>query len=205
MRGPEPVTWTAKDLGPYFIDGPGINDGDMTGSQGDRAGTTTSGGRPRLQPRWFIVGFWHAHRALLRVTRGRLGLWRPKPNGWGTLWLTTTGRRSGQPRRVVLGYVDDGDNLVTMAMNGWGAAEPAWWLNLQAHPDATVRTRDGVRQVRARRAQGAERERLWARWAEIDKNLDGYAALRPAETAVVIFEPADSAGPSRTTPPTPGT
>jgi Domain of unknown function (DUF385). len=80
-----------------------------------------------------------------------------------------------------------------MAMNGWGAAEPAWWLNLQAHPDATVRTRDGVRQVRARRAQGAERERLWARWAEIDKNLDAYAALRPAETAVVVFEPADSA------------
>jgi deazaflavin-dependent oxidoreductase (nitroreductase family) len=78
-----------------------------------------------------------------------------------------------------------------MAMNGWGAAEPAWWLNLQAHPDATVRTRDGVRRIRARRAQGAEREQLWARWAEIDKNLDAYAALRPTETAVVVFEPAD--------------
>ena len=83
-----------------------------------------------------------------------------------------------------------------MAMNGWGAAEPAWWLNLQAHPVATVRTRDGVRQIRARRAQGAERERLWARWAEIDKNLDGYAALRPAETAVVVLEPVDSASPA---------
>jgi len=121
-------------------------------------------------------------------------LWRPKPEGWGALWLTTTGRRSGQSRRVVLGYVEDGDNLVTMAMNGWGAAEPAWWLNLQAQPDATLRTRDGVRQVHARRAQGAERERLWARWAEIDKNLDAYAAMRPAETAVVVFEPAASAG-----------
>lgn len=168
----------------------------MTGSRHDRAATTSAGGRAGLQPRWFIVGFWHAHRALLRATRGRLGLWRPKPGGWGTLWLTTTGRRSGQPRKVVLGYFEHGDNLVTMAMNGWGAAEPAWWLNLQAHPGATVRTRDGVRQVRARRAQGAERERLWARWAEIDKNLDTYAALRPAETAVVVFEPADSAGPT---------
>ena len=166
----------------------------MTGSQHDRPAPTSAGGRPRLQPRWFIVGFWHAHRALLKATRGRLGLWRPKPDGWGTLWLTTTGRRSGQPRRVVLGYVEDGDNLVTMAMNGWGAAEPAWWLNLQAQPDATLRTRDGVRQVHARRAQGAERERLWARWAEIDKNLDAYAAMRPAETAVVVFEPAASAG-----------
>ena len=123
-------------------------------------------------------------------------MWRPKPDGWGTLWLTTTGRRSGQPRRVVLGYFEDGDSLVTMAMNGWGAAEPAWWLNLQAQPDATVRTRDGVRQVRARRAQGAERERLWARWAVIDKNLDAYAALRPAETAVVVFEPAHSTSPA---------
>ena len=73
------------------------------------------------------------------------------------------------------------DNLVTMAMNGWGAAEPAWWLNLQAHPDATAQTRDGVREVHGRRAQGHERERLWARWAEIDKNLDAYAAWRPRE------------------------
>jgi hypothetical protein len=83
-----------------------------------------------------------------------------------------------------------------MAMNGWGAAEPAWWLNLQAHPDATAQTRDGARRVRARQAQGGERERLWSRWAQIDKNLDAYAARRPAETAVVILEPADTAGPA---------
>jgi F420H(2)-dependent quinone reductase len=151
--------------------------------------------RAWLPPRWFVVLFWHGHRALLRVTRGRLGLWRPKPDGWGALRLTTTGRRTGRPRQVVVGYVEDGRNLVTMAMNGWGAGEPAWWLNLQAHPDATAQTRDGARQVRARRAQGDERERLWSRWAEIDKNLDAYAARRPAETAVVILEPADTAGP----------
>lgn len=145
-----------------------------------------------LPPRWFIVGFWHGHRALVRATRGRLGLWRPKPNGWGALWLTTTGRRTGQPRRVLVGYVEDGANLVTMAMNGWGAPEPAWWLNLQADPHATTQTRDGVRRVRARAAHGAERERLWSRWAEIDTNLEAYAARRPSETAVVVFEPDDS-------------
>ena len=140
--------------------------------------------------------FWHGHRALLRVTGGRLGLWRPKPGGWGALRLTTIGRRTGRPRQVVVGYFEDGSNLITMAMNGWGAAEPAWWLNLQAHPGATAQTRDGARQVRARRAQGDERERLWSRWAEIDKNLDAYAALRPTETAVVILEPQDTAGPA---------
>ncbi len=150
----------------------------------------------RLPPRWFVRLFWHGHRALLRLTRGRIGLWRPKPGGWGALWLTTTGRRTGRPRQIVVGYVEDGRNLVTMAMNGWGAAEPAWWLNLQAHPDAVVQTRDGIRQVRARRAQGHERERLWSRWAEIDHNLDGYAALRLMETAVVVLEPRDTAGPA---------
>ncbi|HEV7211109.1 MAG TPA: nitroreductase/quinone reductase family protein [Blastococcus sp.] len=137
-----------------------------------------------------MVTFWHVHRAVVRLTRGRVGLWRPKPDRWGALWLTTTGRRTGRRRRVLVGYVEDGRSLVTMAMNGWGPAEPAWWLNLQAHPETTVRTRDGVRPVRARRAQGAERERLWARWAEIDTNLDAYAALRPTETAVVVLDPA---------------
>jgi deazaflavin-dependent oxidoreductase (nitroreductase family) len=78
-----------------------------------------------------------------------------------------------------------------MAMNGWGAGEPAWWLNLEDHPDAVVETRDGPRPVRARRAEGEERERLWARWAELDQNLDEYAARRPTETAVVVLEPRD--------------
>ena len=89
---------------------------------------------------------------------------------------------------MLVGYIEDGDDLVTMAMNGWGEAEPAWWLNLQAHPDVTVQTRDGVRSMRAHRAEGAERERLWERWASIDKNLDAYAARRPDETAVVVLQ-----------------
>jgi deazaflavin-dependent oxidoreductase (nitroreductase family) len=155
--------------------------------------------RARLPPRWFVVAFWHGHRAVLRASGGRVGLWRPKSARWGTLRLTTTGRRSGMPRQVVVGYFEDGSNLVTMAMNGWAPAEPAWWLNLQAHPDAIAQTRDGARQVRARRAEGEERERLWARWAEIDNNLDEYAARRPTETAVVVLEPRE-----RTEPGEPG-
>ena len=143
----------------------------------------------RLPPRWFIVIFWHAHRALVRATGGRLGLWRAKPGRWGALRLTTVGRRTGRSRMVLVGYIEDGDDLVTMAMNGWGQPEPAWWLNVQAHPDITVQTRDGVRAVHAHRAEGAERERLWSRWASIDRNLDAYAARRPSQTAVVVLEP----------------
>ncbi|WP_395693983.1 nitroreductase/quinone reductase family protein [Nocardioides sp.] len=142
-----------------------------------------------LPPRWFVVTFWHGHRLLLRLTGGRVGLWRPKPGGWGALWLTTTGRRSGRRRRVVVGYLEDDDDLVTMAMNGWGASEPAWWLNLQAHPEAVVWTREGRRRVLAHRATGVERDRLWARWGEVDENLEGYAARRPHETAVVVLSP----------------
>lgn len=147
----------------------------------------------RLPPRWFVVAFWYTHRGLVKLTRGRLGLWRPKPGRWGALRLDTVGRRTGKRRAVLVGYFEDGDSLVTMAMNGWSAAEPAWWLNVQSRPDTTVRTRDGVRLVHARRAEGDERERLWAHWAAIDKNLDAYAARRPGETAVVVLEPRTAA------------
>ena len=164
-------------------------------STSERAPETDDGLRPFLPPRWFVVLFWHGHRMLVRMTRGRLGLWRPKADRWGALWLTTTGRRSGRSRHVLVGYFEDGDDYVTMAMNGWSAPEPAWWLNLQADPDAIVRTRDGLREVRAHRAAGVERERLWERWRSIDKNLDAYAARRPDETAVVVFEPVAGSPP----------
>ena len=144
----------------------------------------------RLPPRWVIVGFWHAHRRIVRASRGRKGLWAPRAGKWGALRLTTTGRRSGEPRRVILGYYEDGSNLVSMAMNGWGAAEPAWWLNLQADPRALVELAGGERRdVLGRAAVGDERERLWQGWRELDKDLDAYAARRPHETAVVVLEP----------------
>jgi deazaflavin-dependent oxidoreductase (nitroreductase family) len=146
----------------------------------------------RLPPRWFIETFWKAHRRVVRASGGRRGLWAPRPGKWGALRLTATGRRSGEPRSVILGYYEDGPNLVTMAMNGWGAAEPAWWLNLQSKPQAVVELAGGIRrEVLARPAVTAERERLWQRWRELDKNLDGYAARRPHETAVVVLEPRD--------------
>ncbi len=148
--------------------------------------TTTS---PTLPPRWFVRAAWVVHRAIYNVTRGRRGLWLPKPGKWGTMRVTTIGRKSGQERSVILGYYDDGPNLVTMAMNGWGEGEPAWWLNLLENPDATVILKNGTRAVRASAATGAERERLWARWREFGDDPDGYAKLRSTETAVVVLSP----------------
>src|SRR5882724_6799625 len=118
---------------------------------------------PRIPPRWFVRVAWSVHRALYRSTGGRIGLWRPKPGRWGALRLTANGRRSGRPRSVILAYYEDGPNLVTMAMNGWGEGEPAWWLNLQAHPDARVDLAGGPRLVTCRAAAGDERARLWER------------------------------------------
>ena len=144
---------------------------------------------PSVPPRWFVRGAWVVHRAIYRLTPGRFGIWPAKPGKWGTMRLHTTGRRSGQRRTAILGYFEDGPNLVTLAMNGWAAPEPAWWLNLQANPDASVELPDRSTAVSGRAATGRERERLWARWQEHGDDVDGYAALRPTETAVVVLEP----------------
>ena len=149
-----------------------------------------AGGKARLPPRWFVVTAWYVHRGIVRASGRRKGLWPPRPGKWGALRLITKGRRSGEPRMVIVGYYEDGPNLVSMAMNGWGAAEPAWWLNLQAQPEAVVELGGGIRRgVLGRAAVGDERERLWQRWRELDQKLDGYAARRPRETAVVVLEP----------------
>jgi len=146
-----------------------------------------------LPPRWFIRLAWKTHKGLYRITGGRFGLRRAKGNRWGMMHLTTIGRRSGQERGVILGYFDDGPNLVTMAMNGWSPGEPAWWLNLQAQPQARVEVKGADYPVVGRPAVGEERARLWARWGEIDKDLDAFAARRPTETAVVVLEPETGA------------
>jgi len=141
----------------------------------------------RLPPRWFIRLFWRAHRLVYRLTGGHLGLWQPKADGWGALRLTTIGRRTGRERSVILGYFEQGTSLVTLAMNGWGEGEPAWWLNLQAHTDVRVDLAGGSRLVTGRAAVGQERERLWSRWREIDKTWT--TKLPGAQTAVVVLEP----------------
>ena len=93
---------------------------------------------------------------------------------------------------AILGFIEDGPNIVVPAMNGWMDPEPAWWLNLQAHPEATITLPGGkTRSVVARAAKAGERDRLWRALVDLGTAAytDANAATRSRETAIVIFEP----------------
>ena len=147
---------------------------------------------PKVPPPWFVHVAWRVHRALYRLSGGRFLWTTSNKRGWGALRLTTVGRKSGQERSVIIGYVEDGPNLVVLAMNGWDEGHPSWWLNLEAHPDAVVRLAgQPARPVRAHAVAGEERDRLWQRWRAVEPQLDGYAARRSTETPVIVLEPRD--------------
>jgi deazaflavin-dependent oxidoreductase (nitroreductase family) len=151
---------------------------------------------PRHPPPWFVHTAWRVHRALYRLSGGRFVWTTSNKRGWGTLHLTTIGRKSGQERNVIIGYLEDGPNLVAIAMNGWDEGEPAWCRNLEAHPDAVIRLpHEQPRLVHARPAAGEERNRLWQRWVAVDPRIDAYATRRLAETPVVVLEPRQDVPP----------
>ena len=155
--------------------------------------TQTKPRSPKSPPAWFVHTFWRAHRALYWLSGGRF-LWTPESKrGWGAMHLTTIGRRSGKERSVIVGYLEDHRNLVVLAMNGGDEGHPAWWLNLEAHPDAVVRlARQDPFPVRARAATGQERDRLWQQWISVEPDHDAFEAHRSTETPVIIFEPRDT-------------
>jgi deazaflavin-dependent oxidoreductase (nitroreductase family) len=125
--------------------------------------------------RWFAAAgraYVPLDRLLGRLSKGRLvalGL-RDLP----ALLLTTTGRRSGEPRTTPLLYVRDGDAFIVAGSN-WGQPhQPAWSGNLLAHPHATVTVGGATIPVRAQLAQGAERERLWRLMRDLWPAYDTY-------------------------------
>jgi F420H(2)-dependent quinone reductase len=147
---------------------------------------------PVVVPRWLVRTIWVAHRTAYTLTRGRFGLRPATDTKWGMMRLRTVGRRSGRERVAIVGFIVDGRNIVTPAMNGWADPEPAWWLNLQARPKATIELPDGsVRGVTARAAIGDERARLWRMFLDLESSAfnDASAALRSRETAIVVLEP----------------
>ena len=104
-------------------------------------------------PHWLIRTIWLVHRRAYAITLGRFGLRTPTERRWGMLRLTTVGRRTGKTRVAILGFIEDGRNIVVPAMNGWMDPDPAWWLNLQALPKAI----DHAAGWRDARGRGASR------------------------------------------------
>jgi len=109
------------------------------------------------------------------------------------LLLTTIGRRTGQPRTNPLLFMRDDDNFVVVASNGGRAEPPAWYLNLQAEPKATVR--DGRRRfdVVAEMPADDEREELWRRLDEFYAGWSHYQTLTDRELPVVRLRPTSPA------------
>jgi deazaflavin-dependent oxidoreductase (nitroreductase family) len=128
-----------------------------------------------------------------RRSGGRIGgSWKGAP----ILVLHHVGRRSRQSRETPLLYLEDGEDMVIVASRGGSDAPPAWWLNLEAEPRATVEVGPWRREVTARTATPEERERLWPRVVAMYSDYETYRRRTDREIPLVILEPARAATPA---------
>jgi F420H(2)-dependent quinone reductase len=130
---------------------------------------------------------WRGHRFWWRVSGGRLGA---RIRGLPVLELTTTGRRSGAPRSVLLSYVPHGDGFAVIASNAGAADDPALWSNLRADPRAEVRTRAGRIGIEAELLDGAARDEVWGAAVRANPDYEGYAAMAGRPIPVVLLRTA---------------
>ncbi|MBE8519014.1 nitroreductase family deazaflavin-dependent oxidoreductase [Amycolatopsis sp. H6(2020)] len=127
------------------------------------------------------------HRGLIKLTGGRVGWQVAMP----VLELTTVGRKSGQPRSVLLTSPhQEGDTWVVVASRGGGDTHPAWFLNLRDKPEVEVSLKGGPKQpMRARVADAEERARLWPKITTDFKNYAQYQTKTEREIPLVFLEP----------------
>ena len=136
--------------------------------------------------------FGRLHAALYKALGGRfvdrVGLGRK------VLLLTTTGRRSGQPRTTPLVYMPRGKDLVVYPSNGGKESEPAWWLNLQTTPAATIQIGRETLPIRARQATGPEYAAIWPEAAQYNPHWRSYAQTVQRPIPLVILQGVDVQG-----------
>jgi deazaflavin-dependent oxidoreductase (nitroreductase family) len=130
------------------------------------------------------LGAWLTYTLLVPLDRflyarsgGRVSLSHLGTRGEGalpTLLLTTTGRRSGEPRSNPVLYLADGEHLVVVASNFGRGHHPAWSANLLAEPRASILLRGRRREVTARLADDAEKDALWPRLVEMYPGWEAY-------------------------------
>ena len=135
------------------------------------------------------------HIELYRTDPEKARMWDSTPLGGPgplpTLLLTTTGRKSGEPRALPLIYGEDGESYVVIASKGGMPNHPIWFLNLEANPACELQVAAKQLSARARVAEGEERERLWNRMAEIYPPYNDYQKNAGSRVIpVVVLDPA---------------
>lgn len=130
--------------------------------------------------------FTRLHRTVYRASGGRLGA---KLMGMQMLLLTTTGRKSGEPRTIPLACFPDGGDWVVVGSNNGQDRAPGWWLNLEANPEARIRIGREEKCVRAIRAEGAEYARLWPWLKQQNPMYSKYEEKTAREIPVVLLRP----------------
>ncbi|HEX3337318.1 MAG TPA: nitroreductase/quinone reductase family protein [Jatrophihabitans sp.] len=130
------------------------------------------------------------HRAALAVSGNRIGR---NVSGMPSLELTTTGRKSGQPRSCMLtSPLQDGDTIVVVASRGGDDHHPAWFLNLRDNPNVQVAmVGQPKRPMRARIATAEERAWMWPAITGKHKNYAGYQKRTDREIPLVLLDPVD--------------
>ncbi len=129
------------------------------------------------------------HAALVRLSGGRIERSFLFTGGMPILVLTTVGRKSGRSRSTPVGYLEHGKGFAVLASNAGSNRSPAWWLNLQADRRAEVLVKRSRMAVTARRAEPAEEDALWEKFARLNPGFDEYRNLTERQIPVVLLEP----------------
>lgn len=130
--------------------------------------------------------------ALYRATGGRLGgKWRVGsafPWGIPVCLLTTTGRKTGQPRTAPLLFLEADGKVLLVASQGGLPKHPLWFRNIQANPEVTVQIRSDIRRMKARVATDTERAQYWPKLTAMYPDFDNYQSWTDRVIPVVICE-----------------
>lgn len=133
------------------------------------------------------------HIELYRTDPEKAHMWDSShvggPGVLPTLLLTTTGRKSGEPRSLPLIYGTDGDAYVVIASKGGMPQHPLWFRNLEANPECELMVGPKEVKARARVAEGEERQRLWDAMVEIYPPYTDYQKATERTIPVVVLEP----------------
>jgi len=136
-----------------------------------------------VQPDLTMFGEEHVQK--YRETDGEVGyLW----NGAPCLLLTTTGRKSGEPRTVPLIFGPDGDDCILVASKGGAPDHPLWYKNLDANPTVQVQVKGDKYTATARTLEGEERDRAWGIATSVWPNYDEYVTRTTRVIPVVVLE-----------------